>query len=164
MQGFACFAAFECAQRVPPHMFSGRPKTGMWPMLRDCRSGNSLFQPVQTCYYLTGIMFIVLEEREQLFIMYLLKSNKKKVAKLHVFRAPKNRHVADVARLPFGQFFVSTRTNVLLSHGHHVHCARGERTAFHYVFIEIKQKTKVRTRFIDRLRRSLRYGGAHTFC
>jgi hypothetical protein len=26
------------------------------------------------------------------------------VAKLHGFRAPKNSHVADVARLPFGQF------------------------------------------------------------
>ena len=30
----------------------------------------------------------------------LLKSNKKQVAKLHVFRTPKNSHVADVARLP----------------------------------------------------------------
>jgi hypothetical protein len=49
-------------------------------------------------------MLIVREKREQLFIMYLLKSNKKHVAKLHVFRAPKNSHVADVARLPFGQF------------------------------------------------------------
>jgi hypothetical protein len=35
------------------------------------------------------------ETGEQLFILYLLKSNKKKVAKLHVFRAPKNSHVAD---------------------------------------------------------------------
>jgi hypothetical protein len=43
--------------------------------------------------------------------MYLLKSNKKKVAKLHVFRAPKNSHVADVARLPFGQFFDFTHEN-----------------------------------------------------
>jgi hypothetical protein len=50
---------------------------------------------------------------EQIFITYSLKSNKKKVAKLHVFRAPKNSHVADVARLPFGQFVYSTRTNVL---------------------------------------------------
>jgi hypothetical protein len=67
-------------------------------------------------------MLIVREKREQLFIMYLLKSNKKQVAKLHVFRAPKNSHVADVARLPFGQFVVSTRTNVKLSHKHHVDC------------------------------------------
>jgi hypothetical protein len=77
---------------------------------------------------------------EQIFIMYLLKSNKKKVAKLHVFREPKNSHVADVARLPFGQFVHSTSTNVLLSDNHHVHCAREEITAFHYVFIEIEQK------------------------
>ena len=44
------------------------------------------------------------------------------MAKLHVFRAPKNSHVADVARLPFGQFVYSTRTNVLLSDKHHVRC------------------------------------------
>jgi len=36
------------------------------------------------------------------------------VAKLHVFRAPKNSHVADVARLPFDEFFDSNRTNVLV--------------------------------------------------
>jgi hypothetical protein len=62
------------------------------------------------------------------------------VAKLHVFRAPKNSHVADVARLPFGQFVYSARTNVLLSHKHHVHCAQAERTAFHCVFDEIEQQ------------------------
>ena len=49
-------------------------------------------------------MLIVREKREQLFIVYLLKSNKNKVAKLHVFRVPKNSRVADVALLPFGQF------------------------------------------------------------
>ena len=85
-------------------------------------------------------MLIVREKREQLFIVYLLKSNKNKVAKLHVFRVPKNSLVADVARLPFGQFVYSTHTNVLLSHKHHVDCAQAERTAFHYVFVEIEQK------------------------
>jgi len=38
------------------------------------------------------------------------------------------------------EFFDSSRTNVLLSHKHHVVCAREERTAFHYVFVEIEQK------------------------
>ena len=68
-------------------------------------------------------MLIVREKREQLFIKDSLKSNKKEVAKLHVFRAPKNSHVAEVARLPFGQFVYSTRTNVMLCDKHHVDCA-----------------------------------------
>ncbi len=38
------------------------------------------------------------------------------------------------------EFFDSSRTNVLLSHKHHVDCAQAERTAFHYVFVEIEQK------------------------
>jgi hypothetical protein len=80
-------------------------------------------------------MLIVREKREQLFIMYLLKSNKIQVAKLHVFRAPKNSHVADVVRLPFGQFVDLTRTNVTFTLKHHVDCAREERTAFHSVCI-----------------------------
>ena len=66
-----------------------------------------------------------------------------RVRERHTFprqKAPKNSHVADVARLPFGQFVYSARTNVLLSHKHHVHCAQAERTAFHYVFVEIEQK------------------------
>ena len=57
-----------------------------------------------------------------------------------VFRAPKNIHVSDVARLPFGQFVDLPRTNVVLSLKHHVDCAREERTAFHCVFVEIEQK------------------------
>ena len=42
-----------------------------------CRSVNSSIQPIQTWYYGTSIMLIVREKREQLFIVYLLKSNKK---------------------------------------------------------------------------------------
>jgi hypothetical protein len=63
------------------------------------------------------------------------------VCEKRVFRAPKNIHVSDVARLPFGQFVDLTRTNLMLSLKHHVDCAREERTAFHYVFVEIEQKT-----------------------
>ena len=62
------------------------------------------------------------------------------MAKLHAFRAPKNSHVADVARLQHGQFVYSARATLMLSHKHHVNCAREERTAFHYVFVEIEQK------------------------
>ena len=62
------------------------------------------------------------------------------MAKLHVFRAPKNSHVADVARLEHGQFVYSARATLMLSHKHHVNCAPEERTAFHYVFVEIEQK------------------------
>ena len=79
-------------------------------------------------------------KREHALLLYLLKSNKKKVEKLHVFRAPKNVHVADVVRLPFGYFFDSTRTNLIEWHKHHVDCAQEERTCFAFVFIEIKQK------------------------
>jgi hypothetical protein len=85
-------------------------------------------------------MLIVRKKREHALLLYFLKSNKKKVAKLHVFRAPKNVHVADVVRLPFGYFFDSTRTNLIEWHKHHVDCAQEERTCFAFVFIEIEQK------------------------
>jgi hypothetical protein len=58
-------------------------------------------------------MVIVRKKREHALLLYLLKSNKKTVAKLHVFRAPKNVNVADVAQLPFGQFVDFTRINLI---------------------------------------------------
>ena len=58
-------------------------------------------------------MFIVRKKREHALLLYLLKSSKKKVAKLRVFRAPKNVNVTDVVQLLFGQFFDSTRTNLI---------------------------------------------------
>ena len=42
-------------------------------------------------------MLIVRKKREHALLLYFLKSNKKKVAKLHVFRAPKNVHVSGFA-------------------------------------------------------------------
>ena len=68
------------------------------------------------------------------------KSELRDVCEKRVFRAPKNIHVSDVARLPFGQFVYSARATLMLSHKHHVNCAPEERTAFHYVFVEIEQK------------------------
>ena len=128
------------ARRGCPH---SQPKNSQWGG-GGCSGGGArrvrLFGVLPTARSRALAIGNVAAIAEQIFITYSLKSNKKKVAKLHVFRAPKNSHVADVARLPFRQFVYSTRTNVLLSDNHHVHCAREEITAFHYVFIEIEQK------------------------
>jgi hypothetical protein len=85
-------------------------------------------------------MFIVRKKREHALLLYLLKSNKKKVAKLHVFRAPKNSHVGDVALLAFRQYFDSSPTTFIECQQHHAERAGEERTAFLFVFIKIEQQ------------------------
>ena len=64
-------------------------------------------------------MFIVRKKREHALLLYSLKASKKKVAKLHVFRAPKNSHVGDVALLAFRQYFDSSPTNFIECQQHH---------------------------------------------
>ena len=54
------------------------------------------------------------QEERTCFAFVFIEIDQKKVAKLHDFRAPKNVNVADVVRLPFGQFFDSTRTNLIV--------------------------------------------------
>jgi hypothetical protein len=68
-----------------------------------------------------------------------VKTNKKQVAKLPVFQALKNGLVGDVARLLFGQFLYSNRTNLLRSQQHQHRCAKQNRTAFRYVLMQNEQ-------------------------
>ena len=49
---------------------------------------------------------------EQLFFLYSLITIKKKVAKMHVFEAPKYGHAGDVALLAFRQYLDSSPTNL----------------------------------------------------
>ena len=58
------------------------------------------------------------------------------MAKLHVLEAPKNSLVGCVVRLPFRQFFDSSRTKLNKCQWHHFECAQEERAAFLYVFMK----------------------------
>jgi hypothetical protein len=62
------------------------------------------------------------------------------VAKLHVLEAPKNSLVGSVVRLPFRQFFDSSRTKLNKCQWHHFECAQEERAAFLYKFMKAEQK------------------------
>jgi hypothetical protein len=79
------------------------------------------------------------EERAAFFYAFI-KSEQKKVAKLHVLEAPKNSLVGSVARLPFHQFFDSSCTKLNKGQWHHFECAQEERAAFLYAFIKSEQK------------------------
>jgi hypothetical protein len=68
-----------------------------------------------------------------------VKKNKKQVAKLPVFQALKNGLVGDVARLLFGQFLYSNRTNLLRSQQHQHRCAKQNRKVFRYVLMQNEQ-------------------------
>ena len=115
-------------------------KPAMWAMLRGCGFVSCSIQAVQTWWNVETSMLIATQKRQPLFFEHSWNTNKQKVAKLHVFWAPKTCHVGHVARLPFRQFFDSSRTNLIECQRKHVDCNAEERTAFLWVFVKYEQK------------------------
>ena len=148
MQGFARFAAFQCAQRVPPQP-AKKFTVGGGGVLWRWRSSSSSIRRAPNgsfkspCHRQCGCnsrtdfhyVFIKIEQKESGEIACFQGAQKQ----------PCGRCCATAVRaiLCFNPY--KHVTNVIPSHKPHVECVREERTAFHLVFLENEQKKSSET-------------------